>query len=73
MRLSVGTYNSAGRGRPNEFDTATPGAEGIEKRLELLAETLTREPSAVHQAQLINILQFVFEALEQSPRAAVKV
>lgn len=51
----------------------TTGPDGNQKRLKSLSKILARQPSVVHEPEMVNASQFNFEALEQFLRGVVQV
>jgi hypothetical protein len=54
-------------------DSPTTGPDGNQKPLESLSKILGRQPSGVHQQEIVDASQFNFEALEQFLRGVVQV
>ena len=46
-------------------DSASAGLDGIQERLEPISKNLARQPSRVHQPEIVNTPQFKRETIEQ--------
>ena len=53
-------------------DAPATGPDGNQKRLESLCKILARQPSGIHQPEIVNASQFNLEALEQFLRGVVQ-
>jgi hypothetical protein len=54
-------------------DSPAAGADGNQKRLELISKYLGRQPGCIHQPEIVNTAQFHFETLKQFLRGVVQL